>query len=754
VIIRYRSHATQTGVGAGNIVVTKPAGTVDNDWLIGVSACAPAQTINASTFTVLYAHPSGLFNVGYRLAAAEAANYTFTKTGGSGDRAGSAAVVSYQGGDATTPPTVGVVTLGTASSSVTGKGLTIPTRGALLLHIGWSTQASGNSVTSTPPPGFKERVDLYAEDGGGGGTVQVQLSISERYVLPGQFADAIATLTSPRDNAGVLLVLYQVPLTKSAAATSLAGTLVEMDSWDEGAAAVATKKYSDFGATFSGGEFYENRIMNPVEIAQQALATVGAGGGVVTTVSEIDLDNKDGALDGIIERNLAIERTVTIKRVPSTSFSDSAFGAGAVSNAETVFVGVVAGLRRIGTVVRLSVSDLTSRLNVIFQQNTYSGAAGLGGDAELKGVTQPFTGGRCYNVEPQALGTINLGDGALYTYHTNDGNIQGHVEVRERGVEMVKVTGVAPGVGQWRDWPDDGVFQLGFTPNGIITCDIQGDDNPSYGNQHGELVNKMINQYGPLLNTSELDVAGTFADIDAVMPGEAGLHIRAGSTMTCMQAVELVLRSGVIWLYGGRNKKLKLALASPGPAEQLYLTEADIARVEPKAAPPQLQPAPLHVDMRAEINWTYPMSDISSGVTAGQRRKLASPGKTQRSTSTVVQTRQLPERVWSFAGLWRFAADATTRADQLRTWAESGLLVFDVETDRFRNQAELGMGVMIESYPRYGLEAGFSGIIAGWVERPATGRTVLTIIGLPNGYELREDGSAELREDGTLELRE
>lgn len=735
-IARFRAKNDATDTSGGSFNVTKPSGTIDGDWLIAVCGCSTSggQTIALPAgFTSLYAHASGYLKVGYRLASGEGASYSFTASGGSGDRVSVAAVLAYKGCDTSKPPAAGVAQSGGVSLSVLGEGMAAPSGAAINLHIGFAQHnAAGggggvNSIASIPPPGFKERVDINDRQT----TALAQIAISDRSLAPGETTDQFATLSdAPTDQVGMQLVLFQAPLAPGASAGDGIETLIEMTVWDEGSAAEVVKRYSDRGVIFSGNEFYETRIQSRIVIEQSAADIVGVGGRIATTVSEVLLDNKDHALDDIHERMLAIGRTATIKTVtvnPAAVFQ-SDFGVGALSNAATVFKGVVAAMTPVGTNMRVAISDLSSRLSVPLQRNTYPGTTGLGGDVDLKGLTKPFTAGRVYNIQPQPLGTVNLGDGLLYTFQVNSTGMQGITAVRERGLEMTEV-GVAPGAGQWRQQTANGTFQVGFTPNGIITADVQGDtDSGTYANQTAEVVRRMLVQYGPMVDTFAHIDDDSFADIDAFLPGEIGIHIPAGAQMSAFDAIERVLRSGVVWLSGGRNQEFRLSLASPGPAERLILTEPDIVSLRPVPLPSVLQPLPRHVDMKAETNW-FPLSDISSGVTSSQRRKLASPGKTQRSTSTAVQTRQLPERTWTLPGLWRLTTDAQARADQLRTWVENGLRAIEVETDRYRNVVELGMGCEIVSYPRHDLDNGFYGVVAGWRETPSLGRVTMMLIG-------------------------
>lgn len=760
-ILKFRSADTGSRDGTGSFTVTKPTGTADNDWLIAICGCTPSggQTIALPAgYTSVYDHPSGYFRVGYKLAASEGASYSFSASGGSGNLASAAAVYAYSGGDVSKPPTVGVAAIAASSASV-GGGLAALTTGAgMLMHIVFAhNSATSNSINQTAPYGMKLRSGTF----NGNSSVGVYVNAADQYAPFGQGLSRVATLggtgSPPSENIGLQLVIYQAVLAADAAPSKRRAILLEFDAYDEAVASTSTRRYSDFGVKFTDGVAYPPRIVGRVQVRQDGADSVGVGGRIATTVGRIVLDNRDGALDAICERALSIGRPAVVKAVEISSQVASDVGAGASSSAATVFTGVVGSVEPDGVNVVLSLSDKADLLSVPLQDQVFSGGSGLGGGAELENVNKPITVGRVYNIFPTDLGSVNLGSGSFPTYAMNSGPVNNTRAVRIRGVAQTEVA-VAPAAGEYLPWDTEStgaVFQLGATPDGVVTCDLSGDDPASdiYANQTGEVLTRLLTGFGGTLAAADLE-SSTFSDADVFFPGEIGWHMPEGSKTTVYQAVDEVLRHGAVWLSGGRNGKLRAAIASPGPAEKIRLRQPDVLALLPVDLSSQLEPAPRHVDVRVQPNW-YPIDDIATSVSGTTRQKLSSPGQYRRSTSSVIQTRQLPERTWTLPGLFFAGADAQTRADQLRLWVEMGLRAVAVTTDRYRNRVELGMLCEVEGYPRYGLEGGFSGIVASWAEEPATGRVEMVLIGATTGgLELREDGGYELREDGGYELRE
>lgn len=156
--------------------------------------------------------------------------------------------------------------------------------------------------------------------------------------------------------------------------------------------------------------------------------------------------------------------------------------------------------------------------------------------------------------------------------------------------------------------------------------------------------------------------------------------------------------------------------------------EEDIIRLSPIALPASLIPTPQTVELIAALNWT-PLTDIAGSVTGATREALAGTGRTVRSESTVIGTRQKPARTYALPSLYRFEADALTRAGAIRRFLERGLKAYSVTFNVFRNQVEIGMVGRIDSYPRFGLSGGFTGVVVAWSENATNGQVTMVLLG-------------------------
>lgn len=161
---------------------------------------------------------------------------------------------------------------------------------------------------------------------------------------------------------------------------------------------------------------------------------------------------------------------------------------------------------------------------------------------------------------------------------------------------------------------------------------------------------------------------------------------------------------------------------------QFLILETDIIKLEPIALPASLIPTPQAVELVAAFNWT-PLTDIAGSVTGAAREALAGTGRVVRLTSGDIADRQLPAKTYRLNSLYRFEADANARAAQLKRWFESKLKAYRLTINRFRNQVELGHIGRIDTYPRFGLESGFTGVVVAWREVPAVGQVEIVLLG-------------------------
>ncbi len=466
------------------------------------------------------------------------------------------------------------------------------------------------------------------------------------------------------------------------------------------------------------------RVMGDVVLSQTAADALGIGGRIALGISDVDLWDGDNALADLIRYGGADGRNATIRVVSANA---------SLAASTVVFRGLVRSVTAIEVRrARLALTDIAERLAVPLQTMRYLGTGGLEGPAALKGRPKPIALGRAFNVAPIALGSINLGDGSLPTYQTHWRAVAGHDAVRIRGVAQTAV-GVAPGVGQYRDWPASGAFQIGASPDGAVTADLRGDAVPIYAGSTAGIVRRLVQSLGPAIQDGEIsNDAFDFANVD--LPGEIGWY-RGAQEISAADAVgEIVAGSGAV-LAGGRGGTLRLfdpIAEDAAMAAQFVVPAAWILALQPLALPVVLRPAPRAVAVDWRRNW-HPLSDLAGSVAGTDRAQLSGQASgPARAASAIVTARVAQQRDLRLPGLYWEEAAALARADRWRRWIEAGPRLYEIVTDRYLGAIECG-DIGRVTYPAYGLETGALCVVVGWREALAARRLTLTVATLPEG---------------------
>lgn len=343
---------------------------------------------------------------------------------------------------------------------------------------------------------------------------------------------------------------------------------------------IATLRLASAGVYSPDLDFYEPRILGDVEIGQSAADALAVGGRVALTVSEIALADGDNFSADLARYGGADGRAVRLLFAPIT-----APRASTVSGATVHFAGTLRSIDRAGDFqARMALSDITERMVTPLQPTLYQGTGGQEGGTELKGQPKPVTLGQVFNIAPVFLGNIDLGAGSLPTYQSHWRAIAGHDAIRIRGVSQTIVAGT-PTIGQARDWPALGMFQLGGAPDGDVTADLRGDAVPIYVNSIAGILRRMLQTLGGAFGATEFeDTAWAFAEVD--LPGIVGFYQPAAATTT-LAAVEDILAGSGAMLSGGRGGRLILADPLATDVAQFDLPAACILSCEPVPLSPR-----------------------------------------------------------------------------------------------------------------------------------------------------------------------
>lgn len=494
---------------------------------------------------------------------------------------------------------------------------------------------------------------------------------------------------------------------------------------------------------------WEPRLLDDVRISQSAVDAIGIGGLLPVGLADIGLADADGALADLDRWSTADGRRASITAIPvedarasdvGTPLAGRAHGmrlsflTGLAEIARTdpvpVFVGITSRVDRDGRRnAMLRLVDVVEQLAVPLQPNKYLGTGGLEGGEELEDKPKPVLLGFGENVEPIALGDIDLGVGigplATYQFHWRAASEV--VAVRIRGVVQTLVGGT-PTVGQARAFADQGLVQLGGTADGSVRVDARGDAVGGYVSSTPGVLRRLAQSLGPQLGSNDFDdVSFAFAEND--LGGEIGWYQGAEETTASQAAERIVGGCGAI-LCGARRGLLRLVDPLASDIDQFTLGHYDIIACDPLEMPAALKPLPRAVGIGFRPNWS-PLDDAAGVVTAADRQRFRNDQSgPARATSPTITKLVAQQRDLLFAGLYASRVDALARAQTWRAFLAAGPRLFQVTTDRYLHVIETGHIGRI-AYPAWGLDAGARVSVLGWDEWVAARRLTLTVVTLP-----------------------
>jgi hypothetical protein len=472
---------------------------------------------------------------------------------------------------------------------------------------------------------------------------------------------------------------------------------------------------------------YSPRIMGDIEISQSAVDAFGVGGRVAIGIGEFATDDADLFHLAPIVYGTADGRGATVRVLPVANGQATNFGT-PYGSARIAFRGILGGIHHAsGSRARVVLADASQRLAVKLQASLFSGSGGLGGPATLANRPKPVCLGDCTNVTPVAVGSVDLGAGSLPTYVVHSGAVNAISAVRIRGVAQALVGGT-PGVGQARVFTGSGAFQLGSSPDGIVTADVQGDSTGGYVSSTAGVLRRLLQSFGPLLSTAQLNVPSfDFSETD--LPGDVG-YWQGPDEITAADAIDRILAGSGAILAGGRDGTLRLVDPLAQGDSQFVLTEGLIAELEPVDLPAALRPLPWSVLVDWAPNST-PMTDFAGSVTDSDRARFSAAARGPvRSESSGIYTRVAQRRELRLPGRYLNSADAQARADRWRGFFEGAPRIFRITTDRYLGRIEIGdLGAI--AYPTFGLYDGAGVVVLGWQESLAARRLTLTVATVP-----------------------
>lgn len=478
--------------------------------------------------------------------------------------------------------------------------------------------------------------------------------------------------------------------------------LAEIEAYDPALPGTRTLRYcTGTGYVDGSHQFYDPRIEQPANM-QRSLASGSATRGASRVgYGELVMVNIDGGLDALVDYGFD-GRTISIRLGTMRPWQSPVW--------TTVLQGTMARADFSWSQLTISLRDRQAELDKPLQTTVYAGSNSLpngveGVAGDIKGREKPRLYGYGWNLEPVLVNSSRL------IYQLSDTALQSVSAVYDRGAALAAGTAYssqadmesnAPSAGQYRVWLAGGMFRLGSSPVGQITCDAV-DGATSADRTAAQLAKQILLDAG--IGSGDISSSDVTA-LDAANSSECGYWLNGSSTGK--QLLDVVLGSVGAWWGVDRLGKFRMQrFEAPGGTPVAKLTKTEIIKIDRMAGGDADIPV-WQVNLSYKPFAVSQTSDLAGSVTDARRAELAqSSRKVTASDSSVKTAHPLAETL----DIETTLADATAA----QTEATRLLNLYKVRRDtlsvRVALDADLAAAVDLGSVvsvqvPRYGYNAG------------------------------------------------
>lgn len=407
--------------------------------------------------------------------------------------------------------------------------------------------------------------------------------------------------------------------------------IAEIEAWDPALGAVRTLRYCTGTGYTSGASdtpahtWYEPRIQQPANLQREASSAKAGRVGF----GELVLVNVDGGLDALVDYGFD-GRRITIKLGVATPWG---------ATWRTVLVGTMARADFSWGKVSIVLRDRQAELAKPLQASTYAGTnalpAGVEGTAsDIKGQRKPRLYGWGHNLAPVCCNTSRL----IYQVSDQSCTIDA---VYDRGVALTAgadytseadMQANGPALGQYRAWPAGGMFRLGSSPTGQITCDAHAGANAA-ARTAAQLIKAVMLDAG--IAAGDIN-AGDVAALDAANSAECGFWVTSDEQATAV--IDALAESVGAWWGVDRLGQFRMGrFEAPSGTPVATITEVEVLSIDRVAD--SVAPVPTY---KATVTYkpfgVTQSSDLAGSVTDARRAELATAVRTLVATDAAVLT--------------------------------------------------------------------------------------------------------------------
>lgn len=395
---------------------------------------------------------------------------------------------------------------------------------------------------------------------------------------------------------------------------------------------------------------------------------------------DIELDNTDGSLDDWLF-DVWSNRPVRVY-LGDVRWARADFG--------LIFDGITQDVgSRSRQAINLKLRDKLQRLNTPVSETV------LGGATNNKNQLIPLTFGECHNISPL------LSNPATLEYQVHDGRIERLIEVRDNGVPVASTATFSTGK-----------FTLSVQPFGRITASVQGD--APAGNWHHtakSIIERLVMGYGEVnnrFNTGDLDVAGLNA-FDSANNQPLGVHIsQRENLLTICNRIAATVGARLVMSRNGLLRLIKIDLPAPGTPFEINSNDILLGSLR------VLEKLEVSAGFKLGYvrNWTV-QDPLDTRIPSEHKDLYAKEWLTVSAKDAAVKADYRldgePSRIDTF---FLTEANAQNEANRLLNLFKVPRFVVGFNATARALQLELGQSVNLV-YPRFGMEAGKSGMVIG-----------------------------------------
>jgi hypothetical protein len=445
--------------------------------------------------------------------------------------------------------------------------------------------------------------------------------------------------------------------------------LLELTAYVPGTGEVI-KYYSTKGTVYEG-IYYEPRILQPGNFQQMLFADGTTSGQSQTGFGEIVLINSDGGLDDFDNYGLDGRTAVLRKLVDGT--------------AAIVMNYCMEQLVSTWDSVHIRVKDKQQLFNVPIQPTKYSGdnvlPDGEEGAAGIQGTPKPLTFGQVSNVTPICVNTFRL------IYQLHESALHDISAVYDKGVSLTRGADYAsltdmqtnaPAAGAYRAYLAGGMFRLGSSPFGVVTCDAT--EGTTAADRTAAQITKRIALRG--ISIDKIDAAD-IATLDSKNSAVIGIYINRESTIAV--ALDEVINSVGGWYSFDSLGVIHMGrLEVPGDPI-ITLTRTEIKSMERQATNDEGRGVPPY---KVNLNYSknYTVQDAASLAWSVEVDETGTIRGIGTGSGTVVDNSLLSTVI---AGAIAAAADAQTAANSAASDAAAAVAaIANISSDSILSPGE------------------------------------------------------------------